>query len=96
MTHKEDSFDLLPENFYQTPFPFGKHLGRPVDSVPLKYMDWAIGAWEKSGMGHFMGGQHDDFMVNLKLYMNQKWVQDELEKELETDIRDHGEDDEED
>lgn len=31
--------------------PFGKHIGKPLEEVPLKYLDWLIGqTWFKIDM----------------------------------------------
>lgn len=81
-----NSFDNAPkppENFEQTPFPFGKYQGKPLSDIPLTYLDWVIGRFTEEGVGNWMGGVHDDFLENLQLYMNQEWVVRELEGEIE-------------
>jgi uncharacterized protein (DUF3820 family) len=75
---------ILQDDFDQTLMPFGKYQGIPVDGVDLEYIDYIIGQWESDG-DYCPHPKHDTFMLNLRAYMKQDWVQREFEKEVEED-----------
>lgn len=53
--------------------PFGKHRGKKLDDVPLKYLDWLIGQkW-----------LHGDLRECIEQYLEFPVIAQELEKELE-------------
>ncbi len=54
--------------------PFGKHKGKPLDEVPLLYLDWLVGQEVKGFLG-----------MILKEYLNGPTIKAQLDKELEED-----------
>lgn len=60
-----------------TLIPFkGLHHGKPLDKVPLKYLDWCIGQDD-------LMGRYPEFHEKLVEYMSLPYVKSELERELE-------------
>lgn len=55
--------DATARQFGRTAIPFGKHISKPVDSVPLEYLLWL--------------DAQPDFRVNLRRYLASRRIQAE-------------------
>lgn len=53
--------------------PFGKYIGKPLDEIPLTYLDWLRGE-------NFLVGKTKEAVTN---YLKDPLILSELEKELE-------------